>query len=193
MKKYDLIVFLKKLNNISNDEIKILVLDNEIQDVEKEMVDEKEGHLVDNPHVAYESIEEVIPSNHKLKYLNELLFLKSTLQNSKKVTFEDFIKLEIRVGTILSAHFFEKARKPSYILKIDFGEEIGIKQSSAQITDYYDLDSLSGRQIVAVVNFPPRQIANFFSEVLVLGAIEDDGKVVLLALNQKVKNGIKIG
>ncbi len=84
-------------------------------------------------------------------------------------SFDDFMKLDIRVGTILSAKNFEKARKPAYQLEVDFGEELGVKRSSAQITQQYAPEELVGKQVLAVVNFPPRQIANFFSEVLVLG------------------------
>ena len=104
----------------------------------------------------------------------------------------DFLKLDIRVGTILEAKVFEKAKKPAYQLKIDFGEEIGIKQSSAQITLVYKLEDLVGKQILAVVNFPPRQIANFLSEVLVLGTYSEEG-VVLITPDKNVKNGDKLG
>ena len=106
--------------------------------------------------------------------------------------FEDFAKLDIRVGTIISANNFEKARKPAYQLKIDFGEEIGIKKSSAQITGCYSVEDLIGKQILAVVNFPPRQIADFMSEVLVLGTYSEQG-VVLIAPDKEVKNGDKLG
>lgn len=106
--------------------------------------------------------------------------------------FEDFTKLDIRVGTIISANNFEKARKPAYQLKIDFGEEIGIKKSSAQITQCYSSKDLIGKQILAVVNFPPRQIANFMSEVLVLGTYSEQG-VVLITPDKNVKNGDKLG
>lgn len=107
-------------------------------------------------------------------------------------TFDDFTKLDIRVGTILSAVPFEKARKPAYQLKIDFGTDIGIKNSSAQITEQYTPDSLIGKQVLAVVNFPPRQIANFFSEVLVLGTYSVGG-VVLITPDKPVENGDKLG
>ena len=106
--------------------------------------------------------------------------------------FEDFAKLDIRVGTVISANNFEKARKPAYQLKIDFGEEIGIKKSSAQITECYSAEDLIGKQILAVVNFPPRQIADFMSEVLVLGTYSEQG-VVLITPDDKVKNGDKLG
>ena len=106
--------------------------------------------------------------------------------------FDDFMKLDIRVGTITGAKVFEKARKPAYQLTLDFGEEIGVKRSSAQITEVYTPEELVGRQVLAVVNFPPRQIADFMSEVLVLGTYSDGG-VVLIAPDRKVKNGDKLG
>lgn len=107
-------------------------------------------------------------------------------------TFDDFLKLDIRVGTIVEARVFEKARKPAYQLKVDFGAEIGIKQSSAQITDKYTLEELMGKQVLAVVNFPPRQIANFMSEVLVLGTYSEGG-VVLITPDKDAANGDKLG
>ncbi len=107
-------------------------------------------------------------------------------------TFEDFMKLDIRVGTIISAKKFEKAKRPAYQLEIDFGKDIGIKRSSAQITEMYSLDDLKGKQILAVVNFPTKQIANFISEVLVLGTYSKDG-VVLITPERKVENGDKLG
>ncbi len=106
--------------------------------------------------------------------------------------FEDFMKLDIRVGTIIEANKFDKAKRPAYQLKIDFGKEIGIKKSSAQITEVYSLDELIGKQILAVVNFPTKQIANFISEVLVLGTYSKDG-VVLITPERKVENGDKLG
>lgn len=107
-------------------------------------------------------------------------------------TIEDFIKLDIRVGTIIEAKVFEKAKRPAYQLKIDFGDEIGIKKSSAQITDVYKIEDIIGKQILAVVNFPPRQIADFMSEVLVLGTYSKQG-VVLITPDNKVANGDKLG
>lgn len=107
-------------------------------------------------------------------------------------TFDDFLKLDIRVGTIICAEVFEKAKKPAYKLKIDFGKDLGIKKSSAQITERYSTDELVGKQVLAVVNFPPRQIADFMSEVLVLGTYSEGG-VVLITPDKPVNNGDKLG
>ena len=107
-------------------------------------------------------------------------------------TFDDFMKLDIRVGTIISAKVFEKARKPAYQLEVDLGEELGVKRSSAQITDHYKPEDLVGKQVLAVVNFPPRQIANFMSEILVLGTYSEGG-VVLITPDKPVKSGDKLG
>jgi len=108
------------------------------------------------------------------------------------ISWEDFEKVDIRAGTIIEVNDFEKARKPSYQLAIDFGE-LGIKRSSAQITALYSKEELKGRQVIAVVNFPPKQIANFFSECLVLGVYNADKNVVLVEPSMKVGNGDKIG
>ncbi len=107
-------------------------------------------------------------------------------------TFEDFMKLDIRVGTILRAEELKKARKPAYKLEIDFGEEIGIKKSSAQITNLYTPEELIEKQILAVVNFPQKQIADFLSEVLVLGTYSKEG-VILITPDKKASNGDKLG
>lgn len=107
-----------------------------------------------------------------------------------KITFEDFTKVDIRVGTIIEASDFKKARNPAYQLTIDFGD-LGVKKSSGQITTVYDKSDLIGRQILAVVNFAPKQIANFMSECLILGAV--DGKdVILLNPEEKVPNGQQV-
>ncbi|HDK7155150.1 TPA: tRNA-binding protein [Clostridium botulinum] len=108
------------------------------------------------------------------------------------VNFEDFMKLDIRVGEIIKVEFFEKAKKPAYKLLVDFGNEIGIKKSSAQITECYREEELVGKQVLGVVNFPPRQIADFMSEVLVLGIYSTQG-VVLIQPQQPVKKGDKLG
>jgi tRNA-binding protein len=110
----------------------------------------------------------------------------------KEISYLDYDKIQICTGTILKASINEKARKPAYVLKIDFGEKIGIKTSSAQITNYYKTSELINKQIMAVCNFPPKNIAGINSEVLVLGAIEKDGKVVIFHPSQKVKNGLII-
>lgn len=107
-------------------------------------------------------------------------------------TFDDFCKLDIRVGTITDVKIFEKAKKPAYQLKVDFGGEIGVKKSSAQITDHYAPRDLIGKQVLAVINFPPRQIADFMSEVLVLGTYSEGG-VVLVTPDKPVANGDKLG
>jgi tRNA-binding protein len=108
------------------------------------------------------------------------------------ITWEDFEKIDIRVGTILEVAEFPKARKPAFQLTIDFGE-LGLRRSSAQVTDLYTASQLIGRQVMAVVNFPPKQIANFFSECLVLGVYTDKKEVVLVGPERKVQNGWKIG
>ena len=108
---------------------------------------------------------------------------------AEPIIFDDFLKVDIRVGTIVSAEVFEAARKPSYILMIDFGSALGLKKSSAQITTHYRLDELVGRQVAAVVNFPPRQIGPIRSEVLTLGFPDPIGEVVLFAPDQTVPNG----
>ena len=106
-------------------------------------------------------------------------------------TIDDFNALDIRVGTIIEAKVFDKAKRPAYKLKIDFGE-LGIKRSSAQITDLYSIDELVGKQVLAVVNFPPRQIADFMSEVLVLGTYSKNG-VILITPDKEASNGAKLG
>ena len=108
------------------------------------------------------------------------------------ITWDDFEKIDIRVGTITEVTDFPKAKKPAYQITIDFGE-LGLKRSSAQITTVYNKEELLGKQVIAIVNFPPKQIANFFSECLVLGVYTDKKEVVLLQPERKVSNGWKIG
>ncbi|WP_439130330.1 tRNA-binding protein [Polaribacter sp.] len=109
----------------------------------------------------------------------------------KEITFENFLTVDIRIGTIIEVNSFPKAKKPAYQLKIDFGD-LGIKKSSAQITDLYTKEELLHKQVTAVVNFKPRQIANFLSEVLVLGVYNKSNQVVLLQASKQIKNGEQI-
>ena len=108
------------------------------------------------------------------------------------ITFDEFLKVDIRIGTILSAEPFPEARKPAYKLIIDFGSAIGTKKSSAQIVDRYAIEELPGRQVAAVVNFPPRQIGKFMSEVLTLGFADEAGAVILFAPDRAVPNGSRL-
>ena len=113
-------------------------------------------------------------------------------KEKEMVEFNDFLKLDIRVGEIVKAEVFEKAKKPAYKLWVDFGSDIGIKKSSAQITECYNTEDLTGKQVLGVVNFPPRQVADFMSEVLVLGVYSEQG-VVLIQPERPVKKGDKLG
>lgn len=108
------------------------------------------------------------------------------------IDFDDFLKVDIRIGTIVAAEPFPEARKPAFKLKIDFGPAIGLKKSSAQIVDRYALEELEGRQVAAVVNFPPRQIGKFMSEVLTLGFADEEGAVILFAPDRAVPNGSRL-
>lgn len=112
-------------------------------------------------------------------------------ENDEMINWSDFEKIEIRTGTILEAHDFPEARKPAFRLLIDFGE-LGVRKSSAQITGFYKKEDLPGKQIVAVLNFPPKQIGPFISECLVLGAITEEGEVILLQTERKAGNGLRI-
>jgi tRNA-binding protein len=111
---------------------------------------------------------------------------------TQSIDYDDFLKVDIRVGTVVEAVEFPQARKPAYKLKIDFGEEIGVKRSSAQITIHYQLEELVGRQVAGVVNFPPRQIGPFMSEVLTLGFADTNGDIVLLQPERAVPNGSRM-
>ncbi len=105
------------------------------------------------------------------------------------ISFDDFLKIDIRVGTVIDVQDFPEARKPAYKLQIDFGNEIGVKKTSAQITHHYTKETLLNRQVCAVVNFPAKQIGSFMSECLTLGFADDNGDIVLIAPDQKVPNG----
>jgi|TARA_B100000809_G_scaffold118485_1_gene116795 tRNA-binding protein len=110
----------------------------------------------------------------------------------EQITYDTFDKVNIRIGTVISVKKNEKARKPSLIVEVDFGKEIGIKQSSAQITHYYTEENLVGKQVIGVCNFPEKNIAGVISQFLILGAIEKDGKVVLVHPSQNAENGLPI-
>ena len=111
---------------------------------------------------------------------------------SEQISFDDFMKVDIRTGTVVEVRPFPEARKPAHIMIIDFGEELGLKKSSAQITVHYDAEELVGRQVMAVVNFPPRQIGPLKSEVLTLGYEDENGDIVLAAVDKKVPNGQRL-
>ena len=111
----------------------------------------------------------------------------------QQISWSDFEKIDIRTGTIIKAEEFKEARKPAYKLIIDFGAELGIKRSSAQITHHYSIQDLEGSQVIAVINFPPKQIAAFISECLVLGVYDENKEVVLLQPRHTLANGLKIG
>jgi len=110
----------------------------------------------------------------------------------KEIAFEDFSKIQILVGTVLKVFKNEKARKPSLVVEVDFGSKAGIKKSSAQITHFYNSENLIGKQVIGVCNFPKKNIAGVISEFLILGAIEKDGKVVLVHPSQKTENGLNV-
>jgi tRNA-binding protein len=121
-----------------------------------------------------------------------LYFRGFMMSEAETISWGEFEKVDIRTGTIVEAVPFPEARKPAFKLKIDFGDKIGVKKSSAQITKHYQPDDLIGRQVMAVVNFPPRQIGPFMSEVLTLGFPDENGEVVLAAVDKKVQNGVKL-
>lgn len=109
------------------------------------------------------------------------------------ITWDQFENVELRVGTILKAESFPEAHKPAYLLQVDFGSDIGIKKTSAQITDLYSLKELEGKQVIAVVNFPPKQIGPIMSECLVTGFYREDGSVVLAVPDKKIEDGARLG
>ena len=113
-------------------------------------------------------------------------------QSPSLISFNEFLNVELRVGRVVAARVFPEARKPAYVLRVDFGAEIGIKQSSAQITEHYDPAALVGRQVAAVVNFPPRQIGKYMSEVLVVGFPDASGAVVLFVPDRPVADGARL-
>ena len=108
------------------------------------------------------------------------------------ISWADFARVELRVGTIIAADAFPEARKPAWKLTVDFGSEVGTRRSSAQITDHYSLEELVGKQVLAVTNFPPKQIGPFMSECLVTGLVQDDGSVVLAVPDKPVSNGLRL-
>ena len=110
----------------------------------------------------------------------------------EQITYDDFDKIDIRVGTVISVKKNEKVRKPSLVIEVDFGKEIGIKQSSAQITHYYNEENLKGKQVVGICNFPEKNIAGIVSQVLILGSIDKEGKVILIHPSQESENGLPI-
>ena len=110
----------------------------------------------------------------------------------EQITYDIFDKVDIRLGTVVSVKINEKARKPSLIVEVDFGKDIGVKQSSAQITHYYNEENLKGKQVVAVCNFPEKNIAGVISQVLILGSIDKEGRVTLVHPSQKAENGLPI-
>ena len=110
----------------------------------------------------------------------------------EQITYDIFDKVDIRLGTVISVKKNEKARKPSLIVEVDFGKEIGIKKSSAQITHYYNEENLKGKQVIAICNFPEKNIAGVVSQVLILGAIDSEGKVTLVHPSRKAENGLPI-
>jgi len=115
------------------------------------------------------------------------------MEAKQLATWDDFMKVDMRVGTIIHAELFEGLNKPAYKIHIDFGNEIGIKKTSAQVTKLYQPEDLLNKQVIGVVNFPPKQIKNFFSECLLMGAVGENGEITLLQTEREIKNGLRIG
>ena len=119
--------------------------------------------------------------------------IRDSIKSMKEqITYDIYDKVDIRVGTVISVKKNEKARKPSLVVEVDFGKDIGIKQSSAQITHYYNEENLIGKQVIGICNFPEKNIAGIVSQVLILGSIDEEGKVVLVHPSQKVENGLPV-
>jgi tRNA-binding protein len=127
-----------------------------------------------------------------LRGISVLVYIYSLKKSDMAITWDDFEKVDMRAGTIIEINDFPKAKKPAYKLRVDFGE-LGIKNSSAQITKFYKKEDLLNRKVIAVVNFPPKQIADFISECLVLGVYDENKDVILLAPERDVTNGMKVG
>ena len=108
------------------------------------------------------------------------------------ISYDDFIKVDIRLGTIVKSEFYKEIKKPSIKMEIDFGELIGIKKSSAQLVKYYDPEKIIGKQVAAIINFKPKQIGKFMSEVLVLGFPDEEGQPILITPDKKIKNGVRL-
>jgi tRNA-binding protein len=119
--------------------------------------------------------------------------ISELIQMQQNLSWEDFKKVDIRVGTIVYAEVFKEVKNAAYKIQIDFGEEIGIRKTSAQVTKLYSPEDLIGKQVMAVVNFPPKQIANIMSECLLLGAVGENGEVTLVQTERKTVNGLRIG
>ncbi len=130
---------------------------------------------------------------YRIRRINYKIYRFVIKENKMDLTWNEFERTDMRIGTIIEVNDFPEARKPAFQLTIDFGSEIGIRKSSAQITKRYQKENLVNRQIVAVVNFPKKQIGKFMSECLVLGAVGEEGDVILLAPDFKIPNGLRIG
>jgi tRNA-binding protein len=130
---------------------------------------------------------------YRIRRINYKIYRFVIKENKMDLTWNEFERTDMRIGTIIEVNDFPEARKPAFQLTIDFGSEIGIRKSSAQITKRYQKEDLVNRQIVAVVNFPKKQIGKFMSECLVLGAVGEEGDVILLAPDFKIENGLRIG